>query len=112
MREVAGQIRAEIDVAEIDEEPLASCCQPALQRQQHVLDLVVDNRELKPGGISAGGIVVVIDLLVEMRLSLLVGDLTLHEPAPVIDRVLRAAPYFEPDAVYPGLVGQNRDDLV
>ena len=42
--------RAEIDVAEIDEEPLASRRQPALQRQQVVLDLVVDPRELESGG--------------------------------------------------------------
>ena len=42
----------------------------------------------------------------------LVGDLSLHEAGPVIDRVLRAAMDFNPDTVDPGLVGQNRDYLV
>ena len=46
---------AEIDVAEIDEEPLASRRQPALQRQQNVLDLVVDTPELEAGGFATFG---------------------------------------------------------
>ena len=82
---------AEIDVAEIDEEPLASRRQPSLQRQQIVLDLVVDMRELEAGGIRDVRIGVVVDLLVHMCPHFLVGDLALHEAGPVIDRVLRAA---------------------
>ena len=57
---------AEIDVAEIDEEPLASRRQPALQRQQIVLDLEIDTRELEAGGVRDLRIGVVIDLLVDM----------------------------------------------
>ena len=54
MGDVSGRAPAEIDVAEIDEEPLASRRQPSLQRQQIVLDLKVDTRELEAGGIRRG----------------------------------------------------------
>ena len=73
MGEVARTGPAEIDVAEIDEEPLASGRQPALQRQHNVLDLIVDTRELEAGEVRDLRIGVVIDLLVEMKPRLLVG---------------------------------------
>ena len=75
MGDVSGRVPAEIDVAEIDEEPLASRRQRSLHGQQLVLDLVVDSLELEAGGVRYLRIGVVIYLLVLMMPPLLVGVL-------------------------------------
>ncbi len=100
----------EIDIVEIDDELFAIGLDPALDRQDHVLDLIVQERELEAGGIGPVRIGVVVDLLVEMTPELLVADLPRLELGPVVDWILRAAFQLKPQPVDPELVHEAVED--